>query len=145
MEAISEKERVREVYLRTWEKYRQQSPLDGIEEQVLDVILSHPEYHALLSDRDLALAFEADPSGGIENPFLHMGLHLAIREQISLGRPPEVRRTYRRLLLQLGDAHEVEHQMMLCLAEALWEYTQDPRVQGEIERSYLDCLARLGD
>ena len=137
----NERDQVREVYLRTWKKYLEQCPLEGVEEQVIDVILAHPEYHALLSDPERAMRFEPDPVSGEENPFLHMGLHLAIREQISVDRPPGIRQTYRQLLIHLGEAHEVEHRMMSCLAEALWEASQNRR--EDPDRSYLHCLEKL--
>ena len=141
MDKGNERDRVREVYLRAWKKYLDQAPLAGIEEQVIDVILAHPEYHALLSDRERAMQFEPDPLAGEENPFLHMGLHLAIREQISVDRPPGIRQTYRQLLIHIGDAHEVEHRMMSCLAEALWEASQNR--QDAADQSYLACLEQL--
>src|SRR3990170_3486694 len=69
------RDEVREMFFGTWRKYRAGEPLAGIETIALQVILLHPEHHAILDhperyrDRDYV-----DES----NPFLHMSLHLAL-------------------------------------------------------------------
>jgi hypothetical protein len=74
-----------------------------------------------VSDLGAAVAFEPGAAGGGENPFLHMGLHLAVREQISIDRPPGVRDLLQLLQSRLGDLHDAEHALMDALAEALWQ------------------------
>jgi hypothetical protein len=87
-----------------------------------DVIGLHPEYQALVQDGDAALAFEPGAAAAaVENPFLHMGLHMAVREQVGIDRPPGVRDLRRRLQAQCGDLHGAEHILMEALAETLWE------------------------
>ena len=85
------------------------------------VIGAHPEYQAIVADADAAMAFESSGSSGAENPFLHMGLHLAVRDQVSIDRPPGVRELHRLLQARHGDLHRAEHVLMEALGETLWQ------------------------
>jgi hypothetical protein len=66
------------------------------------------------------MAFEPGSLGAAENPFLHMGLHLAVRDQVSIDRPPGVRELHRLLQTRHGDLHRAEHALMEALGETLW-------------------------
>ncbi len=85
------RDQLRQTYADAWRKHLAHSPLTALESMIADVIGAHPEYQAIMSDANSALAFEPDVLGGNENPFLHMGLHLAVRDQVSIDRPPGVR------------------------------------------------------
>ncbi len=63
-------------------------PLVGAEVTAADIAQRHPEYHALLADADAAVNKDWVPEGGEMNPFLHLSLHLAIHEQVSIDQPP---------------------------------------------------------
>jgi hypothetical protein len=128
---------LRRFYLEAWRKLRENQPLEPLERQVAEVVAEHPEYHALLENED-TLAQDYSPEMGQSNPFLHMGMHLAIREQLGADRPAGIVTAYRALLLRLGDAHEVEHHMMECLGRALWEAQRANREPDEA--AYLECL-----
>ena len=124
------------MYLEAWRKYQARLPLEPLEGQIAAVIAEHPEYLPVL---EASAALEADftPEGGRENPFLHMGLHLAIREQVATDRPAGIARIYRELAARLGDAHAAEHAMLERLAETLWEAQRRgglPDEQRYIER-----------
>src|SRR5690348_8944706 len=80
------RDQLRRMYLESWRKFTQRLPLEPLEAQVAAVIAEHPEYIAWLESTD-ALAREFSPESGQQNPFLHMGLHLAIREQVATDRP----------------------------------------------------------
>jgi hypothetical protein len=82
------------------------------------------------------------PEAGQANPFLHMGLHLAIREQVGTNRPAGIASIHSQLCRRLGDQHEAEHRMIECLAEALW-LSQRTGLPPD-EPAYLDALRRLG-
>lgn len=130
----------RAVFFRAWRHYRAQQPLEGIEKIIVQVALAHPEYHPLLErpddfhDRDYA------PDSGVANPFLHMGLHIAIAEQLALDQPPGVCRLYGRWQQSLKDEHAVQHRMMDCLSETLW---RAGRPDAPDQAAYLDCLSRF--
>lgn len=115
--------------------------MQPLEELVLDVIQQHPEYHNYLKDEDSVLTIDFSPEQGMTNPFLHMGMHITIREQVSTDRPPGIQEIYQRGLNKLQSMHELEHRMMECLAEALWKAQQDNTLPDET--GYLECLKRI--
>ena len=78
---------------------------------------------------------------GATNPFLHMGLHLGIREQVATGRPAGIETIHAELAIRMGDAHAAEHRMIDCLAETLWEAQSCN--QAPDEAAYLERLRRL--
>lgn len=134
------REQIRRFFYTSWQKQCSGAPLDGIEALIVQVIQQHPEYHHLL-DKDTALDKDFATATGEANPFLHMGMHITLAEQLGANRPPGVRDAYRHISDKLGDAHQAEHQMMECLELALWE----AQARGKMpdEQAYLQCLGRL--
>jgi hypothetical protein len=130
----------RRFFQEAWRKYREGSILEPMEDLVAQVVASHPEYHALLESPEGA-AKDFTPESGQGNPFLHMGLHVAIREQLAADRPPGIRHTYQRLMHGQPDPHDVEHRLSECLAETLWEAQRADREPDQAV--YLDRLRRL--
>jgi hypothetical protein len=130
------REQVREMFFATWQKYRGGQPLAGIETIALQVILLHAEYHQILDhperyrDRDYV-----DES----NPFLHMSLHLALEEQLSIDQPPGVVHRFGVLVSKFHDRHEALHQALECLAETVWRAQREHAAPDAA--AYLDCLA----
>lgn len=133
----------RSAYLQAWRKARAQQPLTPLERQLVEVITEHPEYHALLEDEETALSSGFNPDGSGTNPFLHMGLHVAIREQIATNRPQGIQKAYRDLNKWSATPHETEHGIMECLGQALWESQRCGRAPDET--AYLECLSRLAN
>ena len=88
-----------------------------------------------------ALERDYTPEEGQTNPFLHMGLHLAIREQVSTNRPAGIASVHRSLAVKLGDVHEAEHAMIECLGQALWQAQRSGLPPDEA--AYLESLRRL--
>ena len=127
------------MYADAWKKHCDKSPLTPLEAQIAAVVEWHPEYHDDVTSE--VLDKDYSPDGGKTNPFLHMGLHLGIREQVATNRPPGIREVFSTLTVKTGDAHDAEHQMIDCLAETLWE------AQGQNgapdEQKYLERLHRL--
>jgi hypothetical protein len=78
---------------------------------------------------------------GQTNPYLHMGLHISLHEQISTNRPAGIQDLYRQLQIKFGNAHDTEHQMMECLTESLWLSQRNN--QPPSEQDYLDALKVL--
>jgi hypothetical protein len=133
---------LRRHYLEAWRKRREGRPLEPLEHQLAAVIEQHPEYHALLDDDAEALGRDYAPETGQSNPFLHLGLHLAIREQVATDRPAGIAAIHRELGRRLGDRHEAEHRMMERLGEALWLSQRSGRPPDEA--AYLESLRRIG-
>ena len=134
-----DRDRLRQAWIDIWHKAQKQEPLDPLSQQIAEVIREHPEYHALLDAG--RTAGEYLPEMGETNPFLHMGMHLALREQVSTNRPPGITHIHRQLTLKHGSPHEAEHRMMDCLAEALWQAQRTGQMPDE--QAYLTCLENL--
>ena len=124
----------------TWEKRASGSPLTALESMALAIALEHPEYHAFLEDRARYLDRDWKPEGGETNPFLHLQMHLAIEEQVSIDQPPGIRGAVERLAARLGSRHDALHEVMDCLGEVIWQAQRHGT--GFDNALYLDCLAR---
>lgn len=135
------RDELRRFYVEVWRKYRQQVTLQPLEAMIAEVIALHPEYHSLLEDEDKAVAQDFPAENGQTNPFMHMGMHLGLREQVSTDRPAGIRAIHEALSKKSGDVHEAEHMMMECLGRAIWEAQQSGTAPDEAK--YLECLQRL--
>ena len=125
------RDQLRLAYAEAWAKHLARSPLSPLEAQIADVIGAHPEYQHVVADADSALGFQADSAGAADNPFLHMGLHLAVREQVNIDRPPGVRDLLRDMQTRFGDPHRAEHVLMEALGEELWMAQREGRAPDE--------------
>ena len=130
----------RRFFSEVWRKHREGAALQPLEEMVAHIIVDHPEYHRLLED-PATLDQDYAPESGHTNPFLHMGLHIAIQEQLAADRPVGIRGIYQELMQRHADPHEVEHRMAECLAESIWEAQRNSSVPDEAV--YLERLRRL--
>lgn len=136
------RDQARQFFFDTWHKYKAKQPLSGLEKTTLDTLLLHPEYHPLLDDPDRHIDRDFLPEAGETNPFLHLSMHLAIAEQLSIDQPPGIKARYQRLLEKFGDPHDAQHRVMECLAEMIW---QVQRHHTPFDSAlYLDCLNRHG-
>jgi hypothetical protein len=133
---------LRRVYVEAWRKFRNGEPLEPLEAQIATLIAEHPEYHAVLEASEAASEAEYLPDVGVLNPFLHLGLHLAVREQLSTNRPEGLREIHAALAARYGSAHEAEHRILEVLGEILWEAQRSGAAPDE-ER-YLERLRNLG-
>ena len=131
------REQVRERFFGAWRKYRAGEPVAGIETIVLDVMLAHPEYHAMLCEPERYRERDYVDEG---NPFLHMSLHVALEEQLSIDQPPGIARHFATLAARAGDRHEALHEAIECLAETVWRAQRDGAPPNAA--AYLECLER---
>ncbi|MCY4221720.1 MAG: DUF1841 family protein [Thiotrichales bacterium] len=99
----NDRDDLRRAWVDAWSKSRAGQPLEPLERLLAEVIAEHPEYHPAL-ETPAALEREFTPEAGRTNPFLHMGLHVAIREQLATDRPPGARALYAKLLPRYPDA-----------------------------------------
>ena len=137
----SDRERLRRQYRQAWRKHQAGEPLEPLEQLIAGVVAMHPEYHRLL-ESEAALDQDFTPEQGQTNPFLHMGMHIALAEQVGTDRPAGIRDIHQRLTQACGSTHEAEHKMMECLGLVLWEAQRAHRPPDE--KAYLECLKRLG-
>jgi hypothetical protein len=132
------REQLRRSYVEAWSRHLSGAPLTPLQALIADVIGVHPEYQPIMRDADAASLLETAP-GPAENPFLHMGLHIAVREQVAIDRPPGIRALHRQLQNRYGDVHSAEHHLMEALGETLRQAQRDGRAPDE---SHYMALAR---
>jgi len=135
-----DRNQVRRFLADAWRKRCDGLPASALEIMAADVAELHPEYHDLLASGDEALTREWAPEQGETNPFLHLSLHLAIEEQLSIDQPPGIRAVFEQLLNRRGDRHEALHAILDCLGETVWRASRDNRPPDGA--AYLECLKR---
>jgi hypothetical protein len=128
----------RKMFFEVWAKYAKKLPLEPVEAQVLQVILAHPEYHLLLEQPKQFMTQEFEIE---ENPFFHMSLHIAVREQIQLDRPSGIKQIHQNLLATFPLAEEAEHAMTTVLARTIHAAQLNGKMADETE--YLKDLKAL--
>ncbi|NEX22748.1 DUF1841 family protein [Thiorhodococcus mannitoliphagus] len=128
----------RRIFIEAWRKATDGQPLEPVEAQIVSVIRQHPEYQSMLETGEQILDKDFITEAGHANPFFHMGLHIAVHEQLSIDRPQGIRAAFQDLCSRCPDTHAVEHRMMECLAQALWTSQQGPQDFDEV--AYLECI-----
>jgi hypothetical protein len=131
---------LRDMFISAWQDRQAGKPLDKQTLMVADVVAIHPEYHADL-DSSATRHRDYDGSDGQSNPFLHMAMHIAVREQLDIDRPPGVVKIHQQLTRRFDDVHAAEHQMLECLAEVLWDAQQAGK-EPDID-DYVQALKRV--
>ncbi len=134
------RDQARQFFFAAWKKFSEQAALSDLEAIAVEHIGRHPEYHAILDAPERYQEREWHPEQGQTNPFLHLSMHLAISEQLSIDQPIGVKSRYEKLRITLGDEHDAQHQVMDCLAEMIWtaqRYQMPP--DGA---AYLACLEK---
>lgn len=134
------RDQVRQFFRDAWKKHQQRLPVLGLEAAAIDIIARHPEYHALLAS-DTAIAEEYTPERGETNPFLHLSLHLAIAEQLSIDQPPGIRAAFAAIAAR-RDPHAAEHVLLDALGAAIFEAQSKGRPLDP--EAYVDAVRRAG-
>ena len=132
-----DRKKQREYLADSWQKYINNMPLEPLEKQLVSIIEIHPEYHDLIGNIDN----EYFPEQGEVNPFLHINLHLALRDQLSTNQPKGIKSVHQKLINLHDDPHTVEHLMMECIAEML--YLSQKNNTAIDQESYLNCIISL--
>jgi hypothetical protein len=136
---------LRATWREAWRRHRDGLPLAPLQAQLADIVAMHPEYQALFEDEAAAEGGERMPAQGASNPFLHLGLHAAVREAVATDRPPGLRRAFEALLQRAATPHDAEHVLAECLGETLWEAqraAQPPDGEAWLERVRRRSTAR---
>jgi len=133
------RDEVRRFFIGAWRKYREQAPLEGLERIAVGIIVLHPEMHALLDAGEAAVGRDFLPEEGALNPFLHLSLHLAVAEQVSIDQPRGIRAAHDRLRAARGE-HEALHVLLECLGETVWQAQRSGLAPDE--QAYLECIRR---
>lgn len=133
------RDQARNFFIESWNKYRTKSVLTPLEQIAADLIALHPEYHPLLEAPE-AVAREFAPEDGQINPFLHLSLHLAIEEQLSIDQPPGLRAAFAACQLRRGNRHDALHDVLECLGETIFNAQRNR--QPPDGAAYLECVRR---
>ena len=132
-----DRKKQREFLAKSWQKYNSNKPLDPLEKLLVSITEIHHEYHDLICN----IESEYFPEQGEVNPFLHINLHLALRDQLSINMPKGVKQVHQKLIDQYKDPHVVEHLMMECIAEMI--YISQKNNTAIDQESYLNCIVSL--
>jgi hypothetical protein len=126
---------LRRMYKDALEKADAGVPMTALEAQIADVIKDHPEYRRAImpSGKRSGDPLDKDyqPEAGETNPFMHMSLHLAVRDQIETNRPAGIRDAYAQLCESVQDRHSAEHRLCELMGEELWQSQRDGRPPDE--------------
>src|SRR4051794_19444578 len=134
------REAARRFFTDAWNKYRNQQPTTALERIAAGVIAAHPQYQAIVEAPEHNLERDWPQDGGDVNPFLHLSLHLALAEQLSIDQPPGICAAFQRIRAKHGDEHAALHAMVECLREVMWIAQQHGTAPDAA--LYLACLAR---
>ena len=113
------RDQARAFFVEAWRKRQAGEVLTPMALAAGEIVALHPEYHALLSSSE-GLGQDFSPEDGQINPFLHLSLHLAIAEQLSVDQPPGIRAAFDQRAKMRGNVHDAQHDLLECLGEAIW-------------------------
>ena len=133
------RDQARRFFIEAWLKRAQALPQTPMEHQAADIVGLHPEYHALLKDPQ-ALARDWTPEQGETNPFLHLSLHLAAEEQLSIDQPSGICAAFSQLVARHGERHKALHEIIECLGETIYQAQKNSAPPDGL--AYLECLKR---
>ena len=134
------RDEARNFLFESWRKRRAGELLTPLEDLAAQLIAKHPEFHGVLENQEAHSDKDYLPEHGATNPFLHLMMHLAIEEQISINQPAGIRAYFTRLTRQFESEHEAQHRMMECLGEMIWQ-AQRNRTQPDAA-VYVACLEK---
>lgn len=115
----------RQIFFDVWRKQQNQELLDPLEKKILSVLIQHPEYHFIFDNPEKFIDTEYFPELGETNPYLHLGLHLTVIEQVQTNQPRGITGLYKKCLEVFHETHEAEHCIMNSLAISLHEVMQE--------------------
>jgi Domain of unknown function (DUF1841) len=134
------RDQVRQFFCDAWQKHLQALPQTPLEVMAIDWMIEHPEYHALLSQGPQAHQQDYSVEQGQTNPFLHLSMHLAIAEQLSIDQPSGIKAAFASLAQHHDSLHKASHEVMECLGLVMHQ-AQQTRSTPDTDQ-YIDCIKR---
>lgn len=138
---IQNRDESRAYFYNVWKKQKNKLPLEPEEVVISDVISEHPEYHYYLDSKESVNVNDFNVENNEINPFLHMGMHIALKEQVNSDRPIGINTIFKQIISRSITLHDAEHKMMECLGRSLWEAQCKNQLPDENE--YMECLKRI--
>ncbi|MGL1832770.1 DUF1841 family protein [Rhodocyclaceae bacterium SMB388] len=133
------RDQARLFFIEAWTKHLATDTLTPLEQIAARLIEMHSEYQVLFQDPD-AIARDFRPEDGQVNPFLHLSLHLAIEEQLSIDQPPGLRAAFAHCQMRCGNRHDALHLVLDCLGETIFN-AQRNRTPPD-GAAYVECVMR---
>ena len=121
----NDRTQLRQTFFNAWDKHLNKQATEALDQQIIEVIALHPEYLFVFENKEKYLDKDYIPENNEANPFLHMSLHLGLREQLNTNRPEGIRQIFEKLCHKTQDPHDSEHQMFECMMEMLWQSQRD--------------------
>ena len=133
------RDQARQFFSDSWRKHGTKAVLTPLEDIAVNLILMHPEYQPLLDDPE-AIHKDFSPENGQINPFLHLSLHLAIEEQLSIDQPPGLKAAFEAAQARHGDRHDALHDVLECLGETIWRAQREGAEPDGL--AYVACVRK---
>lgn len=136
---------LRQMYRDALNKSETGAPMTALESQIAEVVMQHPEYRDAINPPgghpNDPLARDYVPEMGESNPFMHMSLHLAVRDQLATNRPAGIRDLFASLCSRM-ERHAAEHVLCESMGQELWQSQRDQRPPDE-QRYLRDLKAKF--
>lgn len=133
------RDQVRNFFIDAWRKHRAREVLPPLETIAADILQNHPEYHRVVEDPE-SVERDFTPDDGQVNPFLHLSLHLAIEEQLSIDQPPGLRAAFDAACARHGERHAALHDVLECLGETMFNAQRNNAPPDGM--AYITCVRR---
>lgn len=133
---------MRKIYFNAWQKHLCGTVLMPMEVMMVDLIQQHPEYHALFATSENYQYYEHEKFALDHNPFFHLGLHCAVKEQVMTDRPAGIQALYHQVRTHLGCELAAEERLVSCLAWLLTEQFNATDLQAN-DIAYLDAVRKV--
>ena len=133
------RDQVRNFFIDAWRKHRAREVLTPLETIAADILQNHPEYHKVVEDPE-SVERDFTPDDGQVNPFLHLSLHLAIEEQLSIDQPPGLRAAFDAACARHGERHAALHDVLECLGETMFNAQRNNAPPDGM--AYITCVRR---
>ncbi len=134
------KNEVRLFFIDTWKKVKNNQILSPAEALAAYWINFHPEFHETLENTEAILEKNFIVEQNVTNPFLHLSLHLAVSEQVSIDQPPGIKQAFLNLCTRYQSEHQACHKIFDCLTEQIWQ--QQHNLIDFNSKNYLDCIKK---
>lgn len=111
-----DRQEMRGVFREAWRKYQAKEPMEKLESLIAELIATHPRYQAAVENLDHDDGVDQALS---QQAFMHLSLHLAIREQVSMNQPFGITMLYQQACQKSKTDGEAEHILMDALHEMM--------------------------
>lgn len=137
----TDRETYRKILFSAWRKFIANEAMEPLERQLAAIIQMHPEYQAFFSAEEKNSDKDFVPGLDEINPFLHIAIHQAVIDQVTIDSPAGITAIYQNLCKLFQDPHEAEH----CIGHSLLMNFYDAQEAGKNfdAEKYLEELRKI--